>query len=286
MGWRVVEQRLFLPSPDFGYWLLLTNTYVCIWIYAYILIYAQKEKAIHEETLVFCFPMVGSSNAWGWALRMGRSQGRGQAAGLMLQCDHDSTCWILRGKGSRGDKLALLGMGGKEDRQEALVLSRNYTTAGAETELALRVLHAPTRRTQFPVTSWRDFHSLYMYIHPAWKMSVRQPSWDNNTRWTWPPGYRPSGSKMQIVKVNSTNTRWLKILHFQRSEAVCKFFMDRKKIQLYQIIYTPWIIQAVLINSWKQKTHKEHILQGSLLVDCNINLLTSNLTNVTLLTSI
>ena len=68
---RAMQQRLFLPSPDFGYCLFLINTYLCIWIYAYILIYAHKKKTIHKETLVFCFPMVGTPmhelRHWGWA---------------------------------------------------------------------------------------------------------------------------------------------------------------------------------------------------------------------------
>jgi len=95
----------------------------------------------------------GNPHARAQTLRMGRLQGRGLAAGLPLQCDPDSTCWIPWGRCSRGDKVALLGMEGKEDRWEALVQSRNHMTTGAETELTLRVLRAPTWRTLLPITS-------------------------------------------------------------------------------------------------------------------------------------
>lgn len=41
-------------------------------------------------------------------------EGRAEAAGLVLQYDHDSTGWTLQGKGPRGDELVLLGMEGQK----------------------------------------------------------------------------------------------------------------------------------------------------------------------------
>lgn len=188
--------RLWLPITPYEYASVRMETHVHMNIC--MSMYAHKKKIIHEETLAFCFPTAGSPmlelRCWG----TGSSQGRGKAAGLVLQCDHDSTCWTPQGKGSRGDKLVLLGTEGAEDRQEALVQSKNCPAAAAETELALQVSRTPTRRTILPAPSWRDFSSLDVPIHPAWNMAMPKPSWGRNTWWTQPTGYQPTGSKMQI----------------------------------------------------------------------------------------
>lgn len=170
----------------------------------------------------FAFPQ---QEAPRWSSGMGSWQGK--AAGL--QCDHDSTCWTLQGEGPRGEKL---GMEQAEDRQETLVQPKNCPAAGAETELALRVLQTPTtRRTLLSAPLWRDFDSLGVPIHPAGQTAMPKPSWGSDTWWTWPTGYQPTGCKMQIVKVNSTNTQWLKILPFQHLEVGCKFSLIEKELK-------------------------------------------------------
>lgn len=184
--------------------------------------HAHKKRSFMRRLWCFAFPQqeapCWSSGAWG----TGNLQGRGKAAGL--QRDHDSTCWTLQGKGPRADKL---GIEGAEDRQEALAQCKNYPAAGPERELALQVLHTPTR-TVLPAPFWSDFHSLGVPVHPAWKTALPKLSWGSNTWWTRPTGYQPTDCKMQMVKVNSTNTQWLKLLPFQHLEVVCKFLLIEK----------------------------------------------------------
>lgn len=212
--------RLWLPITPYKYITvpMETRRHKNTWIHACECMHTRK-RSFMRRLWCFAFPQQEAS-CWSSG-----AEGRGKAA--VLQCDHDSICWTLQDKGPRGDKL---GMEGTEDRQEVLVQSKNYPAAGVETELALQVLHTPTR-TVLPAPFWSNFHTLGVPVHPAWKTALPKSSWGRNTWWTWPSGYQPTGCKMQMVKVNSTNTQWLKILPFQHLEVVRKFSLIEKELR-------------------------------------------------------
>lgn len=127
--------RLWLPITPYKYVTvhMETRRHKNTWIHACECMHTRK-RSFMRRLWCFAFPQQEAS-CWSSG-----AEGRGKAA--VLQCDHDSTCWTLQDKGPRGDKL---GMEGTEDRQEVLVQSKNYPAAGVETELALQVLHTPTR---------------------------------------------------------------------------------------------------------------------------------------------
>lgn len=110
---RAMQKRLFLPSPDFVYWLLLTNTYVCICIYAYIFIYAHRKKAFHKEIPVFCFPVLRTTmhelRCWGRAGHRAEDRQQGSWSNVIITPHAEycgvsapeglsSLCWGWRGK--------------------------------------------------------------------------------------------------------------------------------------------------------------------------------------------
>ena len=220
---RAMQKRLFLLSPDFGYPLLLMNTCICIWIYAYKLIYAYKKKAIYKETLVFCFHMVGTPmhelRHWGWAGCRAEDWQQGSRSSVTLT-PHAGyrgvgapevirwLCWGWRGKRTGG---------------------RPWCSPGTIWPQGLRQswpFGSCVHRHGGPYSPSLPEGTSIIFILLERCQCLSQAA--TITRRTQSTGYQPTCSKMQIDKVSSTNTQWLKISHFQHSEAVCKFFTDRK----------------------------------------------------------
>lgn len=246
-----------------------------MYIYSYM---HTRKRPFTKRPTCFPFPWCDaprtSSGAEEWAGRRAEDKQQDSCS----KCGPDSMCWILWGKGSRGYKAGFAGDGGDRGQVGGPCSIREPSDCRGRdradpTGLARTDMEDPT-----PSHFLKGLPFAVCVVHPAWNMSVPQPSWDRNTRRTWPTGRLPKWTP-------ETPSGWKYFISsIQRQSA--NFSPTEKKIQLYQIIYTPWIIQGALINSWNQKTQKGHILQGSLSLDCNINLLTSNVTNVTLLASI
>lgn len=174
---KATQQRLFPALPRF--WIPITPCeYITMHMETHMHMntcmrkYAHKNMIIHKEALAFCFPTAGSPTVqlrhWG----MGSSQGRGKAAGLVLQCDHDSTCCTLQGKGLRGDKL---GMEGAEHR--------GWDRAGPA-----GLVYPNKNSTPCPFLKGPSFaHWVCQYILlKRWPCLNPKPSWGSNAWWTWP----------------------------------------------------------------------------------------------------
>lgn len=214
--------------------LITPYEYICVHMHIRIHIHrCTQKKGLSQGDSCVLPSRAKNHHAWAQVLRKGRSQGRRQAAGLVIQRDHNSTCWILWGKCSRGVKLALLGMEREEDRQEALAHPGTVCLQVLRQSWPYRsCIHRHGGSCSPSPSEGNCIHCLCIFILLQRYQCLSQAGTitqdEHDSRATGPQVAKC------IVKANFTNTQQLKILHFQHLEAVCKFFTDRKKIQLHQ----------------------------------------------------
>lgn len=158
----------------------------------YIYSYTHTRKRLFtKRPMCFPFPWCDapctSSGTEEWAGRRAEDKQQDSCS----KFGPDSMCWIVWGKGSRGYKAGSAGDGGDRGQVGGPCSVREPSDCKGRDRADPTGLARTDMEDLTPSRFLKGLPFAVCVVHPVWNMSVPQPSWDRNTRWTWSTGRLP-----------------------------------------------------------------------------------------------